>query len=278
MKLFMRESTFFVGIPELWNFVVTQRLASFAELTGTCQCLSVSEDLVACIMETQVCFLNVLKTAIVARTLFPEGISISLSDTKFIGIGMIACSRLYHVLMQFEGSTYLLQYANSVDLNSCVFNNIVPKVRHFITSACFSPNGQLLAFRFFGWETLYVLDIATLNVRCKFSLYSTKRSDMEFVDEKHLLCEGYNDCLCLINVKTCDILTCISLSLENNRCKPWSVFAFHNTVGIIVYSSDFEKLIRFKLWLPQHRKDGNELLECSCFIHAGIINDLPTPP
>ena len=68
MNLFMRDSTFFVGIPGLWNFGVTQRLTSFPELTGTCECMSVSEDLVACIMESQVCFFNVLKKAIVART------------------------------------------------------------------------------------------------------------------------------------------------------------------------------------------------------------------
>ena len=72
----MGENTFFAGIPELWNFGVTQRLASFPELTGTCHCLSIAHDLVACIMELQVCFFNVLEKVIVARTPFPEHILI----------------------------------------------------------------------------------------------------------------------------------------------------------------------------------------------------------
>ncbi|CAB3983691.1 E3 ubiquitin- ligase DZIP3 [Paramuricea clavata] len=275
MKLFMRDSTFFVGIPELWNFGMTQRLASFPELSGTCECLSVSEDLVACIMASQVCFFNVLKTAIVAHTPFPEGISTSLREAEFEQMRVIACSSLYHVLLRYKESTYLLQYANSVDLNSCVLNNIMPEVVTGIRTACFSPNGQLLAIRFSYRETsVYVLDVATLNVRGRFSLYSEERSELEFVDEQHLLCRGYNDCLCLINVKTCNILTCFSLGLDNNlwRC---GVFACRNIVGIIVYSTRFEKLKLIKLWLPQQRKDGNELLECSCCIHGGIINDLP---
>ena len=259
------------SIPELWNFGVTQRLASFPELTGTCYCLSVAQDLVACIMQSQVCFFNVLKKAIIARTPFPEHI---LREHELEKMNVTACSSLYHVLMGNTKFTYLLQCANSAHLNSCVFTNIMSEVANTITAACFSPNGQSLALCFFADETLYILDIATLNIRGKFSLYSTESSKVEFVDEEHLLCEGYNDCLCLINVKTCDILTCIRFGLDYN---PWGVFACRNTVGIIVYSREYEKFKLIKLWLPQQRKDGNELLECSCWMHGGNINDPPTP-
>ena len=258
--------------PELWNIGVTQRLASFPELTGTCYCVSVSQDLVACIMESQVCFFNVLKKAIVARTPFPEHILVLLREHKLEKIEVIACSTLYHVLMRNTESTYLLQYANCVELNSRVFNNIVPEVVNDITAFCFSPNGQLLVFQY--RDTLYVLDIATLNIRGKFSLYYTAGSKLQFIDEEHLLCKRYNDSLCLINVKTCDILTCISLGFGYNS---WGVFACRNTVGIIVYSSKNEKFKLIKLWLPQQRKDGNELLECSRWIHGGNINYPPTP-
>jgi hypothetical protein len=259
------------SIPELWNFGVTQRLASFPELTGTCYCLSVAQDLVACIMQSQVCFFNILKKAIIARTPFPEHI---LREHELEKMNVTACSSLYHVLMGNTKFTYLLQCAKSAHLNSCVFTNIMSEVANTITAACFSPNGQSLALCFFADETLYILDIATLNIRGKFSLYSTEGSKVEFVDEEHLLCEGYNDCLCLINVKTCDILTCIRFGLDYN---PWGVFACRNTVGIIVYSREYEKFKLIKLWLPQQRKDGNELLECSCWIHGGNINDPPTP-
>ena len=141
IKLFMRESTFFVGIPELWNFGVTQGLASFPELTDTCRCLSVSEDLVACIMKSQVVFFNVLKKAIVERTPFPELILVLLDKHELEKIEVIACSSLYHVLMGNAKSTYLLQHSNCVDLNSCVFKNIMPEVVNSISTACFSPNG-----------------------------------------------------------------------------------------------------------------------------------------
>jgi hypothetical protein len=264
------------GIPELWNFGVTQRLASFPELTGTYYCLSVAQDLVACVMESQVCFFNVLKKTIIARTPFPEHILIRQHNSEITNV--IACSSLYHVLMRKRESTYLLQYANSVDLNSCVFNNIIPKVGNYIVSAaCFSPNGQTLVFRL--WGIFYILDIATLNIRGEVSLDVARQSTLAFVDEEHLLCGGYEGCLYLINVKTCDTLTCISLGMPrlgwaHNLC---GVFACRNTVGIIVYCCGYNKLKLIKLWLPQERKDGNELLECSCWIHGGNINDPPTP-
>jgi hypothetical protein len=187
--------------PELWNIGVTQRLASFPELTGTSYCVSVSQDLVACIMESQVCFFNVLKKAIVARTPFPEHILVSLREHKLKKIEVIACSSLYHVLMGNTEYSYLLQCGNSVDLNSCVFNNIIPEVVSDIIAACFSPDGQSLAI--LDWETLYIVDIATLNIRGKISPNSVSTSQMplEFVDEEHLLCERYNYCLCLIMSK-----------------------------------------------------------------------------
>ena len=276
MGFFIRESTFLAGIPELWNFEVTQRLASFPELTGSCYCLSVAQDLVACVMETQVCFFNVVKKAIVARTPFPEHILVVLREQKHENIGVIACSSLYHVLMRNTKSTYLLQCGNCVDLNSCVFNSIMPEVIQCITTACFSPNGQLVVLRSLSCEMLYVFDIATRNIRGKVCLYSTAKSKLEFVDEEHLVCDGYNDCLCLINVKTCDILTRISfaLGLDDNS---WCTFACCNAVGIIFISSESRKFEIIKLWLPQQREDGNELLECSCCIHGGNINDVPGP-
>ena len=276
IKLFMRKSTVFAGIPELWNFGVTERLASFPELTGTFHCLSVAQDLVACIMESQVCFFNVVKKAIVARTPFPEHILVLLREHELEEIDVIACSSLYHVLMRNKKSTYLLQYANSVDLKSCVLEEIVQNIANRITTACFSPNGRFLALVSSYWKTLYILEVATLNIRGNFFLYSTVGSKLKFVDEEHLLCEGYNDCLCLINVKSCDILTCISLDLRFND-HPWCIFACRNTVGIIVYSSEYRKFKLTKLWLPQQRKDGNELPECSCWIHGRNINEPPTP-
>jgi hypothetical protein len=165
------------------------------------------------------------------RTPFPENILVLLREHKF-KVEIIACSSLYHVLMRYGKSTYLLQDGNTVDLKSRVFNNLAP--------ARFSPDGQLLAFLVHDRGTLYILDILTMKIRSNLPLYSTRGSKLEFVDEEHLLCKGYKNCLCLINVKTCEVLTCVSLGLDE---KPWGVFACHKTIGIIVRRGKF-KLIK----------------------------------
>ena len=59
-----------VCIPELWNSDVTERLSSFDELSGTMDCLSVSDEVIACVCDQtarkcRIIFLNVSTKEIV---------------------------------------------------------------------------------------------------------------------------------------------------------------------------------------------------------------------
>jgi WD40 repeat protein len=264
------DSELFESTPELWNSEVTERLFSFPELTGTFKCLSVGEDVIACVLKSQVCFFNVRTKKIVA--------SIPLTKYRFRSVPypfeskveVIACSSQYHVLMKNNKDTLLLQGENIVDLNPCV-NNLQPlPILGLITSACFSPNGQLLAFATSGKREnrLYILDTSTLKIICEFPLYSpVSQMQLHFLDNELLLCKRYISCLCLISIKTCDVLTCINVGLSDI---PWIFSVSRKTGEIIVYSTNYVKDKEFKLiklWLPHERKDVNEL-QCSCSIDA----------
>ena len=239
------EVEFVGGIPELWNADVTERLFSFPELTGTFRCLSVAEDLVACIMASQVCFFDIVKKEIVARTQLPE-------------VEVIACGSQYHVLSR-EETILLLQDTNVVDLSSHVLSNLRPAVKA-IKPACFSPSGGLLVFFSRRNKRLYILDILTLEIRSQIIL-EIRKSELKFVDEEHVLCEGYNkDCLLLINVKTCDILTSIDVDMDYSR---WRFSVCLKTSTILVFDLQCKQFKVIKLWLPQQRQDASELLE-SC--------------
>ena len=264
------DSELFESTPELWNSEVTERLFSFPELTGTFKCLSVGEDVIACVLKSQVCFFNVCTKKIVA--------SIPLTKYRFRSVPypfeskveVIACSSQYHVLMKNNKDTLLLQGENIVDLNPCV-NNFQPlPILGLITSACFSPNVQLLAFATSGKREnrLYILDTSTLKIICEFPLYSpVSQMQLHFLDNELLLCKRYISCLCLISIKTCDVLTCINVGLSDI---PWIFSVSRKTGEIIVYSTNYVKDKEFKLiklWLPHERKDVNEL-QCSCSIDA----------
>jgi WD40 repeat protein len=260
-RLSRNEEEFVGGIPELWNADVTERLFSFPELTGTFRCLSVAEDLVGCIMASQVCFFDAVKKEIVARTQLPEYNPSSLARyTRTVGV--IACGSQYHVLFRGE-TTLLLQDTNVVDLSLRVLNNLVPVVES-ITTADFSPSGGLLVFSSDD-KRLYILDILTLKIRCDVPLeIEVCRPKLKFVDEEHLLCAEYNNLL-LINVKTCDILTSINIGMDDYR---WRSSICCKTSTILLFDLGCKKLKVIKLWLPHQRKDASELLESCCSSNA----------
>ena len=223
------------GTPELWNSDVTERLLCFPELTGTFRCLSVAEDLVACIMESQVCFFDVLKKEIVGRTQLSESYHSSSMSRYIYSVGVIACSRQYHVLFR-KGSSHALLLQDT---------KIIDSISNDITTASFSPSGRLLVF--FSDDKLYILDIITLNKVCSdILLHTSHRSvTLEFVDEEHLLCKGKN-CLYLINVKTCGILTCINVCMADQ----WEFSVCRKTGDIVVFDLECKKLKLIKLRLP----------------------------
>ena len=240
------------GTPELWNADFTKSLFKSPELTGTRHCLSVTESLVACIMTSEVCFFDVAKKEIVARTqLTPRNSSdfFRFQCTHEV----ITCGSQYHVvytrsLMQ---DTLLLQKTEVVNLSEVVLKNLKSNGKYII-QACFSPGGGLLAFRCENTSSIHILDISTLQILCV--LHYIEADKLEFFDEEHLLCKrDFTGFLFLVNVKNGDILASVSVGVNGK----WNFSVCRKTGDIVVFGTQCKTLRLFKLWLPHQRKDKN---------------------
>ena len=250
------EKEFDEGTPELWNADLTKSLFKFPELTGTRHCLSVTENLVACIMTSEVCFFDVAKKEIVARTQLTEQNS-RLDE-------LITCSSQYHVVYgrKLHRDTLLLQKTKVASLSE-VLLKILKSTIYLIVQACFSPSGGLLAFCFRGTFLIPILDISTFQIVCV--LQNMEANKVEFFDEEHLLCNNvFDDFLFLVNVKNGDILARISVG-GNGK---WNFSVCRKTGDIVVFDRQCKTLRLLKLWLPHQRKDKNELRESSLLTHA----------
>jgi hypothetical protein len=254
MKVVRNIFNFNGGTPVLWNFDLTERLFKFPNLTGTFRALLVAEDLVACIMTSEVRFFDVAKKEIVACTQLPK----PRGSMYLHSFGVVACGSQYHVVYKKAGNTLLLQDTNVVDLGERILNNLKPGMK-YMHKACFSPSGGLLAFSSDIRNSVHILDILTYKVRGNISRYYHRVQRLEFYDEEHLLCQvPLRDSLLLINVKTCEILTSICVGVD---FRPWSFSARRRTGDIVVFNPKEKTLKLFKLWLPQQRKDKNDLPE-----------------
>ena len=242
------------GTPELWNADFTKSLFKFPELTGTRHCLSVTENLVACIMTSEVCFFDVAKKEIVART------QLTPHNSRLV----ITCSSQYHVVYSRHLSKdILLQQKTKVVTLSEVLSKIFKSPNSYIDQACFSPGGGLLAFCFSDTLPIAILDISTFQIVCVLqNIYANK---VEFFDEEHLLCKTrFIDFLFLVNVKNGDILAGVSVGVNDW----WDFSVCRKTGDIVVFDTQSRALKLFKLWLPNQRKDTNELRESSLLTHA----------
>ena len=244
------------GTPELWNADLTKRLFKFFELTGTHHCLSVTENLVACIMTLEVCFFDVAKKEIVARTKFTHYNHV---------VEVITCGSQYHVVHTKPYYLYiylLTQKTKVVDLSEVVLKNLESNGK-YIVQACFSPGGGLLAFCCKNTSSIHILDISTLQILC--ALHNIEADEIKFFDEEHLLCKrDFTGFLFLAKVKNGDILSGISLGVNDK----WNFSVCRKTGDIVVFGTQCKTLRLFKLWLPHQRKDKNELKEGCLLTHA----------
>ena len=244
------------GTPELWNADLTKRLFNFPELAGTFHCLSVTENLVACIMTSEVRFFNVVQKEIVARTQLPQ-YSFLFSTNNFCNV--IACGIQYHVVYhRNDENTLLLQKTNVIDLNRSVLTKLKP-IMKYTHVACFSLCGGLLAISTNGGpsKSIHILEISTNEIRCNIPLGMFKVSSAQFFNEEHLLCLASkefmsNQSLFLINVKTGDVLTGIHVGTKCWEDRRFSVC--RKTGDIVVLNQDRKTVKLCKLWLPHQRK------------------------
>ena len=250
------------GTPELWNVDLTKSLFKFPELTGTLHCLSVTENLVACIMTSEVCFFDVAKKEIVARTpLTPHN---SRNFYRFQHIHeVITCGSQYHVVYTRDvavGNTLLLQKTKVVDLSEVLKN--LESTGNYIVQASFSPGGGLLAFCC-DTSSIHILDISSFQIIC--DLHNIEADKVEFFDEEHLLCKkDFTDFLFLVNVKNGDILAGTSVGLNGK----WNFSLCRKTGDIVVFDIQCKTLKLFKLWPSHQRIDKKELREICSSAHA----------
>ena len=231
--------------PELWDFEMTKPLSTFPELSGTLECISVTEDLVACVMNIEVCFFSVCERKVLKRIPLPR-----------IESKVVACSSKYDVLLQCINGPVYLARDEMIDLSLLVLKSLEPIVNS-VDTACFSPDAQLLVFCSDERKKLYILDVDARKILWELLLKS-KGYKMDFIDDEHVLCRGYKNCLCLINVKTCKMMTCINWCAGNDE---WSFCSCRKTGDIMAYGLRREELKYIKLWLPYQRENATEIAD-----------------
>ena len=193
-------------IPELWNSDVTKCLSSFDQLTGTIYCLSVSDEVIACLCdgtESKCCiiFFNVSTKEIVKEMIISE-----------ISMGVYACSTKYHVLTQcFERSEVSLwKDGEKMDW----WKDVSCQESSDIYDAQFSPDGNKLAIWCSNSNKISIFDIASEIVQAQIATYGSSRYQywvLKFFDNENLLYTSRDNMLYCINTNSCEILTCLDI-------------------------------------------------------------------
>jgi WD40 repeat protein len=187
--------------PELWNSDLSQHLASFHQLAGAKQCLSVSDELIACVYRFHVIFFNVFTKEIESTTDFKEEVRL-----------VMACGIRYHVLAQIESSNISLwKEGTRVDGWEDSFDRkTLMKSRH-ITCAVFSPTGNRLAFFSLQINKIFIFDIILMKFLSQIPIYGPSNDLLRliFLDNKNLVCSSTNRTIYLLNVENSEILTCV---------------------------------------------------------------------
>ena len=204
-------------IPELWNIDVTQCLSSFDQLTDTMDCLSVSDEVIACVCnqtarKCRIIFFNVSTKEIVKEMIVSENIP-SRMDVR-------ACSIKYHVLTQrFEPfGTFLWKDGEKMDWWKDVFYQV--STEHYIYNSQFSPDGNKLAICFYYSNKIWIFDIASQVVQAQIATDWPGWHGslvLKFFDNENLLYSSVDNMLYCINTNSCEILTCLDIGYEAGK-------------------------------------------------------------
>ena len=180
--------------PVLWSSDFTQ-LSSFHQLAGMNECLSVSDEVIACVYYQKcVKFFNVSTKQIVHEMSFNERDLI-----------VIACSIKYHVLMERCGDKiFLWKDGKQIDAWTNLFCQAALKETD---EAKFCPEGNTLALACVDIEKLFIFDIESTSMLRQIS-FAGICGGFEFFDEKHLIC-SFLETIYFINVERGEILACL---------------------------------------------------------------------
>ncbi|CAB4004259.1 E3 ubiquitin- ligase DZIP3 [Paramuricea clavata] len=222
--------------PELWNSDLTQRLASFDELAGTKQCLSVSDELIGCVNQSSITFFNVFTLKKESETIFNELVTL-----------VHACSIEYYVLAQIDSSDVSLwKDGTRIDKWEDVF--FKDTSLKSISFADFSPEGNRLAVFSEEINIIFIFDVASIKFLAQITIYGPSDDilRLKFFDNANLVCSSTNHTLYLINAERGEILTCVDLSDIP------ALIAVSRKRSIVFAALD--RSVRFELirvWLPR---------------------------
>ncbi len=226
--------------PELWNSDLTQCAARFDQLVGAKECLSVSDELIACVYKSYVIFFNVFSKEIENEIHFNETVT-----------SVCACSIKYHVLAQIEsGSISLWRDGKRVDSwEDLVFKNTSIGSR-YILDGDFSPQGNRLAIAMCGlrMNTIFIFDTISTKFLSQVSIYGPSNDfpKPKFFDNENLVCSSISHFLYLINAERGEILTYLDFG---DRPDPFDVCRKRSIIAAAHDCSEGFKLIN--VWLPR---------------------------
>ena len=224
--------------PELWNSDLAQCVARFDQLGVVKECLSLSDELIACVYESYVIFFNVFTKEIENKTHFNETVG-----------SVHACSIKYHVLAQIE-SSYVSLWRDGKRVGSWedFFKTNTSLMSEGMTFADFSFEGNRLALSTLQINKIFIFDIVSMKFLSQVTIYGPSNDllRLKFFDNENLVCSSTNHIVYLINVGRGEILTCVDFGdipapLDVSR-KRSIIFVGHDC------SERFELI---HVWLPR---------------------------
>jgi WD40 repeat protein len=185
-------------VPELWNSDLTQLRASFGQLAGCKKCLSVSDELIACVDQYNVTFFNVFTEEIKSKTTLNEDIFFFL-----------ACSIKYHVLARTKPNYDLTLWKDGTKVGG--WEDVLTYTSlGYVSLAEFSPQGNRLAFQSVEMNKIFLFDIASIKRVAQIPITNFAR--FKFFDNENLVCSSaVNHMLYFFNVDRGEILTCLDV-------------------------------------------------------------------
>ena len=185
-------------VPELWNSDLTQLRASFGQLAGCEKCLSVSDELIACVDQYNVTFFNVFTEEIKSKTTLNEDI-----------LCVLACSIKYHVLALTKPNHNLTLWKDGTKVGGWE-DVLMNTYSGCVSLAEFSPQGNRLALPSVEMNKIFIFDVASIKRVAQIPI--TNIAEFKFFDNENLVCSSeVNHMLYFFNVDRGEILTCLDV-------------------------------------------------------------------
>ena len=160
--------------PELWNVDVTERYSRFDQLARTKDCVSVSDEIIACHCLSSVIFFNVFTEKIMSKTIFDQD---CWSYIEF--------SAQYHVLAHNVCKDVYALWKDGARLDE--WEDVLNK-HELCFFAAFSPQANRLAMQKFRSNTLLIFDVLSISVLFEIDLPEEGNElQFKFFDDKNLL-------------------------------------------------------------------------------------------